>query len=150
MAVVVITVVAITFLGFAWYSDPILESCREDYTLSDIFPKSGSIKINGDGKSVNFVVLKNTRSKFKMAGGTNDGVLIIRGISVVRFDNVTSDELLKDEYILGLLDDYDLLRVTDGCVMVLKEGYVVALPVYSKCYNKIDYAYIDERLDRIC
>lgn len=125
--------VASTVLGFVWYSDmPVVRSVREDYSLSEIFPENGVLRINGsDNNTVNYTVIRYSDPDYQKACQYRNGCqLFVQGISIVRFYNITSEELLKDEYIQSLLEDYDLLSVTSGCVLVPKndDGYFVAYP----------------------
>ena len=146
-------------LGFIWYSDiPQVRMLREDYSLSEVFPTaSGVLNINGDeNNTVKYNVINYSDSDYHIAGSAQGGKLFVQGISIVSFTNIKADALLVDEYISSLMNDYDLLDITGGCVLVPKnnDGYFVALPNTNICngfaYNggmnqdpDLDFDYIE-------
>lgn len=127
---------ATTLLGFVWYSNiPGIKDIRNDYSLSEIFHEKGILYINGNkDQAVNYTTYEYSDAEYTNAAYTDKGRLFAWGISAVRFADITADKLTEDEYIASILDDYEMLNVTGGCLLLPKsdDGYFVAMPAQKK------------------
>lgn len=147
---------ATTLLGFVWYSDiPFVKNLRNDYSLSEIFHEKGVLYINGNkDQAINYTTIEYSDSEYTKAGYSDKGNLFAHGIAVVRFANITADKLVEDEYIASIMDDYALLNVYGGCLLLPRsdDGYFVVTrdpniprPSYNGMFNEVfdsyDYFY---------